>query len=153
MFVYVCEYVCCLCVYVQAKWVCVDVCGYGGVYGCECWVFERMRTLERKGESWSQRDRVREEITCHILYIYIHIYFFKKNKNWSHYDYKFISILLWVLIWINNTQNNKTSSDLMCEIIQNRHRKEGWEGVEEGWKVSTPFRPLPVFSFYYRLEL
>ena len=27
---------------------------------------------------------------------------------------------------------NRTSSDLMDKIIQNRHRKEGWEGIEEG---------------------
>ena len=25
-------------------------------------------------------------------------------------------------------KNNRTSSDLMDEIIQNRHRKEGWVG-------------------------
>ena len=36
------------------------------------------------------------------IYIYIYIYTFKKTKNQSHSDYKFISILLWVLIWINN---------------------------------------------------
>ena len=29
-------------------------------------------------------------------------------------------------------KNNRMSSDLMDEIIQKRHRKEGWEGVEEG---------------------
>ena len=27
---------------------------------------------------------------------------------------------------------NRTSSDLMDKINQNRHRKEGWEGIEEG---------------------
>ena len=27
---------------------------------------------------------------------------------------------------------NRTSSDLMDRINQNRHRKEGWEGIEEG---------------------
>ena len=27
---------------------------------------------------------------------------------------------------------NRTSSDLMNKIIQNRHRKERWEGIEEG---------------------
>ena len=26
---------------------------------------------------------------------------------------------------------NRTSSDLMDKIIQNRHRQEGWEGIEE----------------------
>ena len=29
-------------------------------------------------------------------------------------------------------KNNRTSSDLMDKTIQNRHRKEGWEGIEEG---------------------
>ena len=41
------------------------------------------------------------------IYIYIYIYIynpFKNNKNRSHLDYRFISILLWVLIWINNTK-------------------------------------------------
>ena len=34
---------------------------------------------------------------------------------------------------IKNTKKiNRTSSDLMDKIIQNRHRKEGWEGIEEG---------------------
>ena len=27
---------------------------------------------------------------------------------------------------------NRTSSDLMDKIIKNRHRKERWEGIEEG---------------------
>ena len=45
------------------------------------------------------------------------------------------------------TKNNWTSSDLMDKIIQNRDRKEGWEGVDEGWRVSSLFRPLPAFSF------
>ena len=27
---------------------------------------------------------------------------------------------------------NRTCSDLMDKINQNRHRKEGWEGIEEG---------------------
>ena len=32
-----------------------------------------------------------------------------------------------------NTKNNRTSSDLLDKIIQNRHRiEEGWEEVEEG---------------------
>ena len=30
------------------------------------------------------------------------------------------------------TKKNRTSSDLMDKIIQNRHRNEGWEGIEEG---------------------
>ena len=30
------------------------------------------------------------------------------------------------------TKANGTSSDLMDKIIQNRDRKEGWEGIEEG---------------------
>ena len=28
---------------------------------------------------------------------------------------------------------NRTSSDFMDKINQNRHRKEGWEGIEEEW--------------------
>ena len=27
---------------------------------------------------------------------------------------------------------NRTSSDLLDKINQNRHRKEGWEAIEEG---------------------
>ena len=42
--------------------------------------------------------------------------FFKKNKNRSHKDYKFISILLWVLININNTKKHRTSSDPMDKL-------------------------------------
>ena len=44
-------------------------------------------------------------------------------------------------------QTNRTSSDLMDKIIQNRHRKEGWEGIEEGWRVFSSLSPLPVFFF------
>ena len=29
-------------------------------------------------------------------------------------------------------KNNRASSDLIDKIIQNRLRKEGWEGIEEG---------------------
>ena len=104
--------------------------------------------------SWFSITRIRTHTHTHIhTHTYIYIYILEKNKNRSYQDYKFISILLWVLIWNNNTKNNWTSSYLMDKIIQNRHRKEGWEGVEEGWRVSSPFSPLPVFSFYYRLEL
>ena len=39
-------------------------------------------------------------------------------------------------------KNNRTSSDLMDKIIQNRHRKEEWEGIEEGWRVFSSFSPL-----------
>ena len=28
-------------------------------------------------------------------------------------------------------KTNRTSSDPMDKIIQNRHRKEGWEGIDE----------------------
>ena len=28
--------------------------------------------------------------------------------------------------------SNRISTDLMDRIIQNRHRKEGWEGIDEG---------------------
>ena len=41
--------------------------------------------------------------------------------------------------------HNRTSSDLIDKIIQNRHRKEGWEGVEEEGRVFSSFSPLPVF--------
>ena len=78
---------------------------------------------------------------CVLLwYIYIYIYIYiciLLRKTKSHWDYKFISILLWVMIWINNIKNNS----------QNGHRRERWEVVEEGWRVSTPFRPFPAFSF------
>ena len=40
-------------------------------------------------------------------------------------------------------KTNRTSSDLMDKIIQNRHSKEGWEQVEEGWRVFFSFSPLP----------
>ena len=46
---------------------------------------------------------------------------------------------------INNTKNNRASSDLMDKIIQNRHRKEGWEGVEEVVKSFFPISPTSVF--------
>ena len=29
-------------------------------------------------------------------------------------------------------KTHRTSPDLMDKIIQNRHRKEGWERIEEG---------------------
>ena len=32
----------------------------------------------------------------------------------------------------HKNKTNRTSSDLLDKIIQNRHRKEGWEGVEKG---------------------
>ena len=45
-------------------------------------------------------------------------------------------------------KNNRSSSDLMDKIIQNRH-----SGVEEGWRVSSPFRPLPFFLFLLPVEI
>ena len=64
-----------------------------------------------------ERESGKSVLGAHFNYIYIYIYILKKNKNWSHLDDKFISILLWVLIWINNTKSNWTSSDLMDKII------------------------------------
>ena len=57
------------------------------------------------------------------------------------------------LIKSKNTKKiNRTSSDLMDKINQNRHRKEGWEGIEEGEELS-PHLAHFRFLFYYRLEL
>ena len=33
---------------------------------------------------------------------------------------------------LKKKKSNRTSSDLMDKIIQNRHGKEVWEGIEEG---------------------
>ena len=76
--------------------------------------------------------------------IYIYIYIYKKNKNRSHQDFKFISILLWVLININNTKRKQNffRSNGLVDDIQNRHRKEGVGGVEKGWRVTSPFTHL-----------
>ena len=35
----------------------------------------------------------------------------------------------------------------MDKIIQNRHRKEGWEEVEEEWRVFSSFSPLLFLLF------
>ena len=48
---------------------------------------------------------------------------------------------------------NRTSSDLIDKIIQNRHRKEGWGRIEEGWRVFSSFSPLPGFLIYCQLGL
>ena len=54
------------------------------------------------------------------------------------------------LIYIKNMKKiNRTSSDLKDKIIQHRHRKEEWEGIEEGWRVFSLFSPLPVFLFHF----
>ena len=45
-------------------------------------------------------------------------------------------------------QNNRTSSDQMDEIIQNRHRKEGWEWVEMGEEFSPHLAHLRFFVFF-----
>ena len=50
-------------------------------------------------------------------------------------------------------KNNWTSSDLMNKIIQNRHRKEGWEELEERWSIFSSFSPLPVLGVFSHLEL
>ena len=42
------------------------------------------------------------------IYIYIYIYFQEKNKIRSHWDYKFISIMLRALILINNSKKDLT---------------------------------------------
>ena len=84
---------------------------------------------------------------CMCIYIYIYILSLRKNTNRSHKGYKFISILLCVFDKIKKHKKkfNRTSSDLMDKINRNRHRKEGWEGIEEGWRVISSFSPLPFF--------
>ena len=48
-------------------------------------------------------------------------------------------MLLWVLIWINDTKNNRTSSDLMDKIITVRidTRGKGWMGKKR-FEVFSP---------------
>ena len=36
----------------------------------------------------------------------------------------------------------------MDKIIQNRHRKEGWEGIEEGEEFSTHLAHFPFFFYF-----
>ena len=35
--------------------------------------------------------------------------------------------------------------------IQNRHEREGWEGLEKGWRVTSPFTHLGFFIFSFFL--
>ena len=50
---------------------------------------------------------------------------------------------------------NRTSSDLMDKINQNRHKKEGWEGDwRRGEELSPHLANFRFFvNFYCRLEL
>ena len=70
------------------------------------------------------------------IYIYIYIYIYislRKNKTGHIRIINLFPSCFVFLIKSKNTKKfNRTSSDFMNEIIQNRHRKEGWEGIEEG---------------------
>ena len=63
-------------------------------------------------------------------YIYVYIFFFKKKQKTGHIRIMnlFPSCYVFLTKIIKNTKKiNRTSSDLMDKIIQNRHRKEGLE--------------------------
>ena len=67
------------------------------------------------------------------VYIYIYYFFKKKQKpvklgQWIYFH----PVMGFNINQKHQKKINRTSSDLMDKIIQNRHRKEGWEGVEEG---------------------
>ena len=69
------------------------------------------------------------------IYIYIYIYIYKKENKTGHI--RIINLFPSCYVFLIKSKNtkkkiNRTSSDLMDEIIQNRHRKEGWEGIEDG---------------------
>ena len=51
-----------------------------------------------------------------------------------------------------NQKINKTSLDLMDKIIQNGHGSEGWEGIEEGWRVVSSFSPPPYTYIYIYMK-
>ena len=82
--------------------------------------------------------------TCfHTLYIKNkkNIYMsLRKTKIRSFLDHKFISILLWVLTWINNSKFKWTSSDPM-DIMNTAGMGTGEKGV----RSYLLFRPIPVF--------
>ena len=50
-----------------------------------------------------------------------------------------------MVIVVGNGHGDRTASDLMDKINQNRHRKEGWEVREEGSRVISSFNPLPFY--------
>ena len=84
------------------------------------------------------------------LYIYIYIYtFIKKKQQTGHI--RIINLFPSCSAFLKNQKTrkkiNRTSSDLMDKINQNWHRKEGWEGIEEGGRVISSFSPLPFFHF------
>ena len=81
------------------------------------------------------------ELYWNSKYIYIYILSLKKKPKTG---YEFISILFCVsdVNQKHEEKYNRTSSDLMDKIKQNRHGVEGWKRGEE----------LPP-SFYYLYEL
>ena len=80
-------------------------------------------------------------------YIYIYVFFFKKKNKTGHI--RIINLFPSCYVFLIKSKNTKniyrTSSDLMDKIIQNRHRKEGWEGIERGCWVFSSLSPLPFF--------
>ena len=72
-----------------------------------------------------------------LLILQGNTFFKKKNKDRLFRDYKFISILFCVSDVNQKPEEkyNRTSSDLMDKINQNRHRG----GMEEGWRVISSF--------------
>ena len=66
------------------------------------------------------------------LYIYIYIYLKEKTKTGHIRIINLFPSCYGFWYKIKNTKTNRTSSDLVNKTIQNRYKKEGWKGVEEG---------------------
>ena len=96
---------------------------------------------------------------CLHIYIYIYIYIYislRKNKTGHIRIINLFQSCYVFLIKSKNTKKkiNRTSSDLMSKINQNRHRKEEWEGDRRYIYIcySKNFKLHPDFWFVMHLS-
>ena len=82
--------------------------------------------------SMASADWAMFSLICICIYIYTSL---RKNKT-GHIRIINLFPSCYVFWYKSKTlkKNNRISSDLMDKIIQNRHRKEGWEGDRRGLK-------------------
>ena len=93
------------------------------------------------------------------IYIYICIYIYISLRKTKNGHIKIIDLFpscCGFLIYIKNTKRiNRTSSDLMDKIIQNRHRKEDWEDKKtfNNQHLDFPGKELNVTDIHNRMEI
>ena len=131
------------------KWWILKRIAFDGNYWCNLTVCQQINTNNELKSKVTDCLLTNHTHTHTHIYIYIYIIYHLEKTQTGHI--RIINLFPSCYVFLIKSKNthtqkiNETSSDIIDKINQNRHRKEGWEGIEEGWRVISSFSRLPLF--------